>query len=715
MAFSLDKLLRRQPPVDDFGGEIPAPRATIIPATLQAPPKPNLFKRLWQGEYIQRQMQVLGVLFLLALLAMATLLLQDRHKTSANTTAIAAASELRLQAQKVSKAAAQLGQAGQLGQSKAANGAGAALVMLREGRSNFDQLLTSLLAADTTPELTALKQVWTPLKNNSEGLLTHEQALQNQQQAQGKLATLAPALVMQAGDINTVLAQQANSKEASVASQLPLLAQRMQASLSMLEDPASVTALRADLQNLRHLQQALVQGDPTLQITPVSDAALKAKLQHLATQLAEYDTAITQRVATQAALPAVQQLALQMQPQAEAVLAATDQLTRAYLRDPEGETRTLWLLGLALLAVLALGLLVAVYLRDLCRRTEAAERERQASEAVNRQTQAAILRLMDRLADVADGDLTVTIPVAEDVTGAIADSINWAIGELRQLVQDTSKAAARVDVATRITRDTSKELLTAAEHQSEQIQAAGRAVLDVARAMHAVSGHAGMSAQVAQQSLATAEKGQAAVQDTIAGMQRIRLQIQETAKRIKRLGESSQEIGEIVELISDITEQTNVLAVNAAIQAASAGEAGRGFSDVAEEVQRLAERSSEATRQVAALVRAIQADTQDAVAAMEHSTQDVVEGTRRSDAAGQALSEITTVTHKLTTLVTTISNATQSRSLLAKQVAVQMQDILRVTEQTTAGTRRTAAAVEELSQLATGLKRSAAGFKVSAP
>jgi twitching motility protein PilJ len=234
----------------------------------------------------------------------------------------------------------------------------------------------------------------------------------------------------------------------------------------------------------------------------------------------------------------------------------------------------------------------------------------------------------------------------------------------------------------------------------------------MASSMTRVSGDANQSAQVARQSLAAAGKGTRAVQNSIKGMDEIRGQIQETSKRIKRLGESSQEIGEIVELISDITEQTNVLALNAAIQAASAGDAGRGFTVVAEEVQRLAERSGEATKQIAAIVKTIQGDTQGAISAMEESTRGVVEEAKLSDAAGRALAEIGAVSQNLAELIERISGDTRRQADAATGVAGRMQDILKVTGQTTVGTQRTAAAVGELAGLAAELKGSVAGFKV---
>jgi twitching motility protein PilJ len=346
------------------------------------------------------------------------------------------------------------------------------------------------------------------------------------------------------------------------------------------------------------------------------------------------------------------------------------------------------------------------------RRSEQADQQRRLAEAATDATQGAILRLMNEMGELADGDLTVRATVSEDITGAIADSVNYTVEELAVLVRRINDAAERVTRASSAAQHTSNDLLTATHKQSSEIQNANTVVLEMADSMKTVSSAAKESARVANASLAAAQKGAAAVSNSISGMNEIRSQIQETSKRIKRLGESSQEIGEIVELISDITEQTNILALNAAIQAASAGEAGRGFSVVAEEVQRLAERSAEATKQIAAIVKTIQADTHDAVAAMEHSTQEVVAGARLSDAAGQALSEISSVSQDLTRLIEAISSDTQAQAGIATQVADSMQGILRITGQTSASTQQTAISIGELAELAGELKGSVSGFKV---
>jgi twitching motility protein PilJ len=478
-------------------------------------------------------------------------------------------------------------------------------------------------------------------------------------------------------------------------------------------DPEVAFLLGKDTNTFRDLLGALSKGSETLRIGATTDPDTRQKLTDLEAAFKEYQTAVSGILGSMQRLVLAKQAGSNIFRESEGLLESTDKLAEGYQGSlTERAAYVIFLLALGGLALALLGLMAKVYLDDSTRRTAEAEGSRQETERVNRTNQDAILRLMNELGDLADGDLTVTATVSEDITGAIADSINYTIEELRVLVGRINDAAGRVTLATEIAQQTSAELLAAAEKQSEEIQDAGRSALDMAKSMSAVSSNANQSAQVARQSLAAAEKGAVAVQDSIKGMNEIRGQIQETSKRIKRLGESSQEIGEIVELISDITEQTNVLALNAAIQAASAGDAGRGFTVVAEEVQRLAERSAEATKQIAAIVKTIQTDTQDAVSAMEQSTRGVVEGAKLSDAAGQALSEIGQVSRDLADLIQDISSSTQSQADSASQVANLMQDILNVTEQTTAGTQRTAEAVDELTALASELKGSVAGFKV---
>jgi twitching motility protein PilJ len=396
-----------------------------------------------------------------------------------------------------------------------------------------------------------------------------------------------------------------------------------------------------------------------------------------------------------------------------ALSAATTELVTAYETEIDNEHLSSLIAAIfGSVALASLVLTVKTFNEDGVRRREEAEAQRRVAEAEKDATQGAILRLMNEMGDLADGDLTIRATVTEDITGAIADSVNYTVEELAVLVRRINDAAERVTLASDAAQSTSRSLLAASEVQSTEIRGANNSVLEMAESMKNVSSSALESARVARASLEAAQKGASAVANSISGMNEIRSQIQETSKRIKRLGESSQEIGEIVELISDITEQTNVLALNAAIQAASAGEAGRGFSVVAEEVQRLAERSGEATKQIAAIVKTIQTDTHDAVAAMEHSTQGVVEGAKLSDAAGQALTEISSVSQDLARLIETISTDTQQQAETATRVAASMQNILQITGQTTTSTQQTAVSIGELAALAVELKGSVSGFRV---
>ncbi|MBI3575703.1 MAG: type IV pili methyl-accepting chemotaxis transducer N-terminal domain-containing protein [Gammaproteobacteria bacterium] len=366
------------------------------------------------------------------------------------------------------------------------------------------------------------------------------------------------------------------------------------------------------------------------------------------------------------------------------------------------------------LSVLFLFLLARKLVADAKRReSEAAERA-QASAETNQQTQDSILKLLDEMGSLADGDLTIQPEVTEQVTGAIADSVNFAVKEMRNLVTRIKTAAQQVAVASEHSRQTATELTEAALRQAAQITETTERVQAMARSMEDMSKSAERSAEEAQKSVTTAKRGSQAVQDTIRGMDQMREQIQETAKRIKRLGESSQQIGEIVELINDIAEQTNILSLNAAIQAAMAGEAGRGFAVVADEVQRLAERSAEATKQIGELVKTIQADTNEAVSSMEQATHGVVQTTKLADAAGQALGEIETVSEQLSGLIVTISRDARRTSQTATDVSGNMAKIQETTMLTSSGSRETAEAIGKLSDLARELQASVAGFKLPA-
>lgn len=330
----------------------------------------------------------------------------------------------------------------------------------------------------------------------------------------------------------------------------------------------------------------------------------------------------------------------------------------------------------------------------------------------NERNQQAIMQLLDELADLADGDLTTTATVTEAFTGAIADSINYTIDQLRILVSRINGAAQEVSGLSQDTQQTALHLAEASEHQAQEIAGASAAVNEMAVTIDQVSANAAESAQVAERSVQIASNGAKVVQNTIKGMDTIREQIQDTSKRIKRLGESSQEIGDIVSLINDIADQTNILALNAAIQASMAGDAGRGFAVVADEVQRLAERSAAATKQIEGLVKAIQSDTNEAVVSMEATTTEVVRGARLAQDAGVALEEIEGVSTNLAALIQNISNAARQQASSAGHISNTMNVIQEITSQTSAGTQATAQSIGNLAQTASALRDSVAGFKL---
>lgn len=571
-----------------------------------------------------------------------------------------------------------------------------------------------------------LKQAETTEKN-AKAVLKQEDVLIKVAQALRNVNQQSSALLDLSETVGSLLMQDKIIREEIEAiTQMGMLTQRIGKSANEFQsiegvNPEAVFLLGKDLNTFQEIVKGLLTGNEELGLPGTANPQAR---QQLTTLLAQYEAT---RTDAETILSNLQGLVSAREAQS-AVVGDSEPLREKLeaLQQRLSADAGVGLVQLAVLGGLALIVLLSgigiarVALLDSRQRQQQAEQQQrearlqeQEAKRINDANQAAILRLMNELQNLADGDLTQEATVTEDITGAIADSVNYTVEELRLLVGSVQKTASQVVDTTTQVDNTSAQLLAISTEQLREIRGTGQAILDMAQRITEVSAQAQSSAEVANQSLLSAEQGQKAVQDTIGGMNAIRDQMQETSKRIKRLGESSQEIGEITELISDITEQTNVLALNAAIQAASAGEAGRGFSVVAEEVQRLAERSGEATRQIATLVRTIQTDTQDTVAAMERATLGVVEGARLSDSAGAALAEIHSVSRRLAQLIDEISKTTQHEASLANEVADDIQHIFVVTEQTGEGTRSTAEQVRELARMAQELRQSVTRFRIA--
>ncbi len=449
----------------------------------------------------------------------------------------------------------------------------------------------------------------------------------------------------------------------------------------------------------------LLEGNPVTGISPLQHPLNREIASNLLSTMTSLKLSVDSIIKNMEGLAQAKQASRDVSRGTQDMLGKLSSLTEHYRDAGTGWGTVATGLLFTMLTVLGLALIAKVLLDDVRARALKTETE-------NRRNEEAILRLLDDMSDLAEGNLTKHAQVTEDMTGAIADAVNYAIDELRSLVTQINTAATQLTQSSTQGKAVSGHLLQVAEKQSHQIEEATAFVLQMTSSMDAVSSDAAKCADVATQSLEASGKGGSAVQESIASMNELREQIQETSKRIKRLGESSQEIGEIVQLIATITEQTNVLALNAAIQAAAAGEAGRGFTVVAEEVQRLAERSGEATKQIATIVKTIQHDTQDAVAAMEKSTNGVVRGAQLADSAGKVLEEIGDVSRRLADLIASISSATLAQQQLAQQMEQRMQDLSSVTTQSTKGSKWTADSMAQIADLAGNLRVSVAGFKV---
>ncbi|GMR19817.1 MAG: chemotaxis chemoreceptor PilJ [Gammaproteobacteria bacterium] len=652
----------------------------------------------------------IGAAFLVVLVGVGILLFNSARNAENDTRYIQESSKLLMLSQRLAKDARE-----------AVLGQDIAFKTLKESRDSFEKIMSALRFGDksmgvpvtpdsVTKDLDSLLKQWSPSKN--EGMRGRVDQILGQQQALFSLRDhvlainqLSPLLLAISDEIVELGARVGmRQQDLYLASRQGMLSQRIAKDVNLFAQGGNEAAVAA----AQFGKDSKLFKDTETRLRRVAPKVLNAKLDEASSVFAEMNANVEGILGNAAELFVSQRASQLVFEQSDGLLASVRALVSSYSAAAQSRAGTQIVTG-ALSAVL-----IALVVLFGWRLVQDEKKRGQVTAEQNAQTQDAILKLLDEMGNLADGDLTVEPEVTEQITGAIADSINFAVKEMRNLVVRIKNAAQQVAVASESSRQTATELTEAALRQAAQITDTSERMQVMAHSLESMSGSAEKSAEVAQGSVQSAKRGADAVQNTIHGMDQMREQIQETAKRIKRLGESSQQIGEIVELINDIAEQTNILSLNAAIQAAMAGEAGRGFAVVADEVQRLAERSGEATKQIADLVKTIQADTNEAVASMEEATNGVVSATRLADAAGQALGEIESVSEQLSELIVGISRDAHEQSGNASVMSTSMDQIQETTNLTSSGTRQTADSIGKLSDLARELQASVAGFKLPA-
>ncbi len=561
-------------------------------------------------------------------------------------------------------------------------------------------------------------QTWSPLAGNAGQVIASEPAVLAFAGNADSFTQRVPQLQAQLDEVvRAMSASGSPSSQIYIALREVVLASTMARRVTEIRaggEGAAVAgdALARDAGVFGQVLAGLRAGDNAMNVQPLSNAAALAALGQANAQWQEIKKDLDAILASSQNLFRAQSSAAALSSGSDKLLADSESLFQAFTAF--GSLKDTSILGNIWISILS-GLVALIAIAGLLWSLNRAQRTRyETTMELNNRNQEAIMRLLDEMGSLAEGDLTVKATVTEDMTGAIADSINFAVEQLRSLVQTITDTSVQVASSAQETQATAMHLAEAAEHQAQEINSASDRINEMAASINQVSRSSAESADVAQRSVQIATKGAGVVRETIAGMDSIRDQIQETSKRIKRLGESSQEIGSIVELINDISEQTNILALNAAIQAASAGEAGRGFAVVADEVQRLAERASSATKRIETLVETIQADTNEAVSSMEQTTSEVVAGARLAEDAGTALGEIESVSTNLASLIEGISSASQQQSTAASNITETMHTIQSITAQTSQGANQTVESIGNLAQLAADLRRSVADFKLPA-
>ena len=604
----------------------------------------------------------------------------------------------------------------------AAQGNAVALSSLGEARARTDEVFINLregnartgvprAGPEIAPDIAALEDQWLAMSAHVDVILANGQANKTLREIASDITISMAAIQQQNSRLVAILLREGSAaSEITRAQHQALLIERMSRGIDRAVDfggtPNMSDNFNRDSATFRSVLDGLMNGNRELLLTAVKDDEALATLTRMHELFRTVTSRVSEVLARSGEVTRLRASSDQLYSISQNVPAAAKALADAGARPAPLNPASPWVtLGLGGVAVLLFLVTLTLVIRQ-------ARRNMGASAVENEQNQAAILQLLDELAALADGDLTVQATVTESFTGAIADSINFTIDQLRALVSKINETSGHVSSAADATRASVDRLSKASERQASEISDVSMAVSEMAISIDKVSYNAAESSSVAERSVEIANKGVITVQNTIGGMDKIRGQIQETAKRIKRLGESSQEIGDIVLLINDIADQTNILSLNAAIQASMAGDAGKGFAVVADEVQRLAERSGAAAKQISALVKTIQGDTNEAVSSMEQTTAEVVQGTRLTQEAGVALEEIEGVSTSLAEIIENISDAARQQAASAGKISNTMKSIQEITSQTTEGTRSTANSVGDLAEITNELQLSVTGFKL---
>jgi twitching motility protein PilJ len=654
---------------------------------------------------------VLGLLFAFAIVDFAWLYYQNVQDRKA----VAYTTQIQVSSQQLAKYA-----------SEAASGNELAFQELKSTSDNIDAYVTALNKGDKTGmpsyasyidvKTDSLTKAWEQLQADAKKIIDNQAVVLTANTNAKDFIDKVSALNSRMSEVVNILTDRnASASQVYIASRQMQLADRMSNRVTKIlvggaDTQSSADGLGRDSRLYQTVVTGLLDGAPELNIKPLDNANAKQIVGDVAQQWTTVTEPVKTIVDAAGNLQAVKDAADKTFTDSQDVLLRA--VAAAQRIDARSSSKNPFALPSPLLGALSAAAAMVLLLFLGFNLLSDQRRRLQQTNELNQRNQDAILRLLDEMGSLAEGDLTVKATVTEDITGAIADSVNFAVEALRSLVTTINETAVQVSAAAQETQATAMHLADAAQHQARQISSASVAINDMATSIDNVSKNSAESADVAQRSVQIAANGAQVVRQTIQGMDNIRDQIQETSKRIKRLGESSQEIGAIVELINDISEQTNILALNAAIQAASAGEAGRGFAVVADEVQRLAERASGATKRIETLVQTIQSDTNEAVSSMEQTTSEVVSGARLAEDAGHALGEIETVSNSLADLIQGISTSARQQSAAATNISATMNVIQEITSQTSVGASQTAESIGNLAQLASDLRRSVADFKL---